>query len=131
VPADCTIQHLNYNQKKMSAILNQTKSEFLVDTLIEQLNDQWKVNAIESGHDTYYQVEADFGRKYIKLMTYLVSGGERKHGRSAYMFVENNTGACYKPASVKAPAKGIRFYVEQLTENPTICDQYGGFLYLR
>ena len=115
----------------MSAVLNQTKAEFLVDSLIERLNDQWKVNSIESGHNTYYQVEAEFGRKYIKLMSYMVSHGERQRGRSAYMFVENATGACYKPASVKAPAKGIRFYIDQLVDQPQMCDQYGGFLYIR
>ena len=115
----------------MSAVLNQTKSEFLVDSLVERLNNEWKVNSIESGHSCYYQVEAEVGRKYTKLMTYLVSGGVRQRGRSAYMFVENVTGACYKPASVKAPAKGVRFYIEQLVDNPQMCDQYGGFLYIR
>ena len=125
-------QHLHQQQRdQMSAVLSQTKSEFLVDSLIERLNDQWKVNSIESGHNTYYQVEAEFGRKYIKLMTYLVSGGVRQRGRSAYMFVENATGACYKPASVKTPAKGIRFYIDQLVDHPQMCDQYGGFLYVR
>ena len=112
-------------------VLNQTKSEFLVDSLIEVLNNEWKVNSIENGRDTYYQLETEVGSKYIKLMSYLVSGGVRQRGRSAYMFVENATGACYKPASVKAPAKGIRFYIDQLVDHPQMCDQYGGFLYIR
>ena len=125
-------QHLHQQQRdQMSAVLNQTKSEFLVDSLVERLNNEWKVNSIESGHSCYYQVEAEVGRKYTKLMTYLVSGGVRQRGRSAYMFVDNTTGACYKPASVKAPAKGIRCYIDQLVDHPDACDQYGSFLYIR
>jgi hypothetical protein len=102
-----------------------------VEELVEVLNNEWKVNSIESGHSCYYQVEAKVGRKYTKLMTYLVSGGVRQRGRSAYMFVDNTTGACYKPASVKAPAKGIRCYIDQLADHPEACDQYGSFLYRR
>ena len=64
-------------------------------------------------------------------LSYLVVDGERRSGRSCYMFVEKETGACYKPASYKAPAKGIRFYIEQLADNPDLCDPYGSFLYLR
>jgi len=111
--------------------ITQTKPQFLTDALIEVLNNEWKVNSIESGHSCYYQVEAELGRKYTKLMTYLVSGGVRQRGRSAYMFVDNTTGACYKPASVKAPAKGIRCYIDQLVDHPDACDQYGSFLYIR
>ena len=40
-------QHLHQQQRdQMSAILNQTKSEFLVDSLMERLNNEWKVNSI-------------------------------------------------------------------------------------
>ena len=47
------------------------------------------------------------------------------------MFIDKETGACYKPASYKSPAKGIRFQIEQLVENPEIVDNYGSFLYVR
>lgn len=112
-------------------MITQTKSEFLTDALVEQINDKEKVNAIESGRTTYNQFEYEVGRKYIKVWSYLVSQGERLCGRSCYMFVDKNTGDVYKPASYKAPAKGIRFQIEQLADNPDICDPYGSFLYVR
>ena len=110
--------------------LTQTKSEFLTDALIEQVNDRIKVDSIESGHSCYYQLEANPGRKYIRVMSFMVSNGERERGNSAFMFVDKETGSCYKPASYKAPAKGVRYQIEDLIESPTICDPYGSFLYL-
>ena len=101
------------------------------EELIEQLNNTWKVNYIESGHPSYPQLEIDGGRKYIKVWSYLMSGGERTRGRSIYLFVDKETGAVYKPASTKAPAKGIRFYLDYLLEHPETCDAYGSFLYRR
>ena len=49
---------------------------------------------------------------------------------SCWMFVDKNTGEVYKPASYKAPAKGVRYLITQLADNPHICDPYGSFLYL-
>ena len=43
------------------------------------------------------------------------------------MFVDKNTGEVYKPASYKAPAKGVRYLITQLADNPHICDPYGSF----
>ena len=111
--------------------LTQTKSEFLTESLIEVLNDREKVNALESSRSTYSNYEYEVGRKYIKVWAYLVSDGERLRGRSCFMFVEKETGAVYKPASYKAPAKGIRHYIEQLADYPDIVDPYGSFLYIR
>ena len=101
------------------------------EELVEVLNNQFRVNSIESGRDTYYQLEIDGGRKYIKVWSYLVSGGERTRGRSIYCFIEKETGAIYKPASTKAPAAGIRFYLDDLLQHPEKCDQYGSMLYRR
>ena len=109
----------------------QFKAEYQTECLIEICNDQFKVNAIESGHNTYYQLEYEVGRKYIKVWSYLMSSGERVNGRGCFMFVDKKDGACYKPASYKAPAKGIRFWIDQLLDNPEIVDQYGSFLYVR
>ena len=107
------------------------KTIFLTESLVESINNQEKVNAIESERQTYTQFEYEVGRKYIKVWSYLVSYGERKNGNSCYMFIDKNTGAVYKPASYKAPAKGIRFWINQLADNPDICDPYGSFLYIR
>ena len=111
-------------------MITQTKPEFLTEALIEVLNNEQKVNAIESSRTTYTNFEYEVGRKYIKVWSYLISDGERLRGRSCYMFVDKNTGECYKPASYKAPAKGVRYLITQLADNPHICDPYGSFLYL-
>tara|TARA_Y100001936_G_scaffold251032_1_gene305559 strand:+ start:1503 stop:1883 length:381 start_codon:yes stop_codon:yes gene_type:complete len=110
--------------------ITQTKSEFLVDSLIEVLNNEWKVNSIESGHSVYTQLEVEVGRKYIKIWSYLVGSEGRINGRSCWMFVNNKTGECLKPASWKAPAKGVRFMIDFLANNCHVCDPYGSFLYL-
>ena len=119
------------NSTKMT--ITQTRPQFLTEALIEVLNNQWKVDAIESGRSVYNQLEIEQGRKYIKVWSYLVlaDGDERRRGRSVWMFIDKNTGECYKPASVNGPAKGIRFYISQLADNPHICDPYGSFLYVR
>ena len=109
----------------------QFKAEYQTECLLEVLNNEYKVNAIESGDSIYTQLEYEVGRKYIKVWSYLSNNGERLYGRSCFMFVDKNDGACYKPASYKAPAKGIRFWIDQLVENPEICDPYGSFLYIR
>lgn len=115
----------------MAFVAPQYKSEYLTECLIEVLNNREKVNAIESSRSVYTNYEYEVGRKYIKVWSYLVDNGEKVRGRSCYMFVDKNTGAVYKPASCKAPAKGIRFQIDQLADNPDICDPYGSFLYVR
>lgn len=107
------------------------KAEYLTESLVEVLNNREKVNALESSRSVYTNFEYEVGRKYIKVWSYLMSEGERLNGRSCYMFVDKNDGSCYKPASYKAPAKGVRFTISQLADNPDICDAFGSFLYLR
>ena len=109
----------------------QFKTEYLTECLLEVLNNREKVNALESSRSVYTNFEYEVGRKYIKVWSYLVNDGEKLRGRSCFLFVEKETGAVYKPASYKAPAKGIRFYINQLADNPDIVDPYGSFLYLR
>ena len=121
---------MNTTQPQM---ITQTKPQFLTEALIEQCNNRWKVDALESGHSVYTQLEYEVGRKYIKVLSYLKDGNfgdARFRGRSVWMFVDKNTGECYKPASYKAPAKYVRYLITQLADNPHICDPYGSFLYL-
>ena len=111
----------------------QYKAEYLTECLIEVLNNEWKVNSIESGRSVYTQLEYEVGRKYIKVWSYLKDGNfgdARMNGRSCFMFVDKKSGEVYKPASYKAPAKGVRYLITQLADNPHICDPYGSFLYL-
>ena len=102
----------------MTATVTQFKAEYLTECLLEVLNNQWKVNAIESSSSVYTQLEYEIGRKYIKVWSYLVGSEGRLRGRSCWMFVDKETGECYKPASYKAPAKGIRFYIESTGRYP-------------
>ena len=108
----------------------QYKVEYQVEQLLEMLNNDWKVNSLENNRSVYTQLEIEEGRKYIKVWSYLVGDEGRIRGRSCWMFVDKNTGECYKPASYKAPAKGVRYLITQLADNPHICDAYGSFLYL-
>jgi len=114
----------------MTSTLTQTKPQFLTEALIEVLNNQWKVNAIESHNMIWHRLEVEEGRKYLKVWERLIRNGDVDSGRSCWMFVDKNTGECYKPASYKAPAKGVRYLITQLADNPHICDPYGSFLYL-
>ena len=116
------------NSTKMT--ITQTRPQFLTEALIEVLNNEWKVSSIESGRSVYTQLEYEVGRKYIKVWSYLSDDGDRMRGRSCWMFVDKNSGECYKPASYKAPAKHVRYLITQLADNPHICDPYGSFLYL-
>ena len=111
--------------------LTQTKTEFLTESLIEQVNNNWKVNAIESGRSSYSKLEYSVGKKYIKLNQFRVYEDNNSNSNGVFMFIDKESGACYKPASFKAPAKGIRFFLESLVENPEIVDNYGSFLYVR
>jgi len=111
--------------------ITQTKAEFLTESLIEVLNNDWKVLAIENGRNFYQYLTMEVGRKYIKVWQSKCYDGIVREGRSCFMFVDKETGACYKPASHKAPAKGIRFFIESLVDSPEVVDQYGSFLYRR
>lgn len=109
----------------------QTKTEFLTEAMIEQVNDLQKVTSIENNRNFYSVLTYDVAKKYIKVWQSDCYDGVVREGRRCFMFIDKETGAVYKPASYKAPAKGIRFYIETLAENPEIVDPYGSFLYVR
>jgi len=109
----------------------QYKAEYLTESLIEVLNNDWKVLAIENGRNFYEYLTMEVGRKYIKVWQSKCYDGVVREGRSCFMFVDKETGACYKPASHKAPAKGIRFFIESLVDSPEVVDQYVSFIYRR
>jgi hypothetical protein len=52
--------------------------------------------------------------------------------RSVHCFIDKKTGEVYKAASIKAPAKGVRFDLRVITEREFVlenCDWAGGYLY--
>ena len=105
----------------------QTKIEFLTDAFIEQVNNLWKLNVTKFG--SYSKLEYSVGKRYIKVKNIRMHRHGLTTNNGVFMFIDKESGACYKPASFKAPAKGIRFFLESLVENPEIVDNYGSFLY--
>jgi hypothetical protein len=75
-----------------------------------------------------YEFTVESGRKYHKIM--MSANGSR----SVHAFVDKKTGEVYKPASIKSPAKGVRYDLrlikdrEWLLEN---ADWAGSYLYIR
>lgn len=70
------------------------------------------------------------GRKYAKILHITNPGGSK----SVHMFVDMVTGDCYKPASYKAPAKGIRYNLLDDSSREEMlrrADWSGGYLYAR
>ena len=111
--------------------VTQSKTEFLTEALLEQVNDRFKVNSIESGRSFYPRLTYKVAKKYIKVLQGRVNSDGSFETEGVFMFIDKETEACYKPASFKAPAKGIRFFLETLVENPEVVDPYGSFLYVR
>ena len=111
--------------------ITQSKTEFQTECLLEVVNNEWRVAAIDSCNSTYNKLEYSVGKKYIKVNQFRVHADGSFSNNGVFMFIDKETGACYKPASYKAPAKGIRFFIESLVENPEIVDRYGSFLYVR
>jgi hypothetical protein len=68
----------------------------------------------------------DKGRKYYKIVM-------KDHGQKhAHLFVDMNTGDCYKPSSWKAPAKGIRYNLLDVTSREEMyrrADWSGAYTY--
>ena len=92
----------------------------LCDCLVEDF--KRRNNARLDGYKFYIES----GRKYHKIIMETEAGS-----KSVHAFVDKKTGEVYKPASYKAPAKGVRYQIETLVDNPSICDPYGSFLYVR
>ena len=67
------------------------------------------------------------GRKYHKI--FMTINGERD---SIHAFIDKKTGEVYKPASIKAPAKGVRFNLLIIEEREFVLENatwHGGYLY--
>ena len=94
-----------------------------------QQNFQYRNHGKVGGYDTpnYTWALDSSGRKYHKIFMYI--NGKRD---SIHCFIDKKTGEVYKAASLKAPAKGVRYNLllikdrEWLFEN---ADWAGGYLY--
>ena len=85
-----------------------------------------RIQRLKNGED-HYKFYIESGRKYHKIWM-----EDTSNSRSVHAFVDMKTGEVYKPASVKAPAKGVRFNLLIIKEREFVlenCDWAGGYLY--
>ena len=85
-----------------------------------------RIQKLKNGED-HYKFYIESGRKYHKIWM-----EDTSNSRSVHAFVDMKTGEVYKPASVKAPAKGVRFNLLIIKEREFVlenCDWAGGYLY--
>lgn len=69
------------------------------------------------------------GRKYHKI--FMCINGKRD---SIHAFIDKKTGEVYKPASLKAPAKGVRYDLRLISDREYLfanADWAGSYLYAR
>ena len=69
------------------------------------------------------------GRKYHKLFMYINNQRDSIHA-----FIDKKTGDVFKPASIKAPAKGVRYNMLNMNSRQEMfarADWAGSYLYIR
>ena len=125
-----TLEQLK-DELSVVATMTKSKTEFQTECLLEVVNNEWRVAAIDSCNSTYNKLEYSVGKKYIKVNQFKVHADGSFSNNGVFMFIDKESGACYKPASHKAPAKGIRFQIDRLVMYPEMVDPYGSFLYVR
>mgnify|MGYP007029106431 FL=1 len=87
-----------------------------------------RVQKLKNGED-HYKFYIESGRKYHKIWM-----EDTSNSRSVHAFFDRKTGEVYKPASVKAPANGVRFNLLIMKEREFVlenCDWAGGYLYAK
>ena len=102
--------------------LNVTKYGMMLCDALQQSHQRQYPN---SGRNYSYALIS--GRKYHKVMQCVDGQTESVHA-----FIDKKTGSVYKAASIKAPAKGVRFNLLIIQEREFVlenCDWAGGYLY--
>jgi len=102
--------------------LNVTKYGLMLCDALQQSHQRQYPN---SGRNYSYALIS--GRKYHKVMQCVDGQTESVHA-----FIDRKTGEVYKAASIKAPAKGVRFNLLIIQEREFVlenCDWAGGYLY--
>ena len=102
------------------------RQEFFLASAVNREYHEQKIADLKRNIGTY-QFTVDTGRKYHKIMM-TTDGGNR----SVHAFIDKKTGEVYKPASIKSPAKGVRFDLRVITEREFVlenADWAGGYLY--
>ena len=112
---------LSINTKTIEERIN-----VLIKALIKHYEKQYPGNY----GSTDFEIEQ--GTKYYKII-HISNANSDRPGRSVHAFVSRQTGAVYKPASWKSPAKHVRY---QLLDDASFqdciqrADWAGGYLYM-
>lgn len=109
-----------------------TMGNLLTNTeMIEERLELLRKKLLEKYQDRYKKTTIDFtfvkGKKYIKMVL-------QDPGASVHAFICRHTGAVYKPASWRAPAKYARYnLLDDVSFQQCLdrCDWAGGYLYLK
>jgi len=102
------------------------RQEFFMASAVDREYHEQKIADLKRNIGAY-QFTVDTGRKYHKVMM-TTDGGNR----SVHCFVEKKTVEVYKAASIKTPAKGVRFNMLIIKEREFMlenADWAGGYLY--
>ena len=102
------------------------RQEFFMASAVDREYHEQKIADLKNGIGAY-RFTVDTGRKYHKVM--MTTDG---NSRSVHCFIDKKTGEVYKAASIKAPAKGVRFDLRVIKEREFVlenCDWAGGYLY--
>ena len=120
----------------MNVSSDNEKIQQRMQELIGVLIKNYMRNYVDQAQTTYvttidYQI--DVGKKYYKI-NMIDHPGTPSEGRSVHAFVSRQTGAMYKPASWRAPAKIARYnLLDDISYQQCLdrADWAGGYLYLR
>jgi len=114
------IQEIVFENKEVLIVNN-------INRLIQQMLARYRERSTLD-----FDFEVEEGKKYYKIINGYVSEDGRIEQRGVHAFVDKKTGDIYKPASWRAPAKGVRFNVLNDVEMlEKFADWAGGYLYRR
>jgi len=112
--------------------LIEARMEELIKKLIEKYMREYQ-NQSGSRYIHAIDYEIETGKKYHKIMMIDHPGTDRQ-GRSVHAFVSRQTGAVFKPASWRGPAKIARYnLLDDISYQQCLdrADWCGAYLYLR
>ncbi len=104
----------------------EARIQCLIDKLIVNYEKQYQSNGIA--------FDIVKGTKYYKIIERCTRGNSLGGGTSVHAFIDRQSGAVYKPASWKAPAKHVRYNLLDDVSYETClhnADWAGGYLYMK
>ena len=124
---DESLMPFNYEAEFKQLTLD-NKIDVIIDSALRKIRKQYP---LRSGK---YCIERRPGKKYLKLMcAEIQEDGERLH-TEVWCFIDTATGHVYKPASYKAPAKHVRYDLNQpesFYAAARMADWFGSWLYIK